>query len=198
MSNYIVVPVLTKPDLDNFKAISFKARPLQHYRKTLTGGGRGILRSMPMDIPGGGVNTKTACDELNNNPYVIAKKIDHDINTNYVCERIKSGIQDNMRGEDNKINKYADTQAYLRSRCMTYDQNNKGPKKCVGNNCNKEIIKKYGSVTSSSRILKLKVETIKNTDFYRGNLERLQTPNKNTQCLRWRRKGVDPKQTPCN
>lgn len=202
----VVVPVLTAPDL-NAEGTPFKARPIKHYRKRLLGGGSGILRSIPMDIPGGASHTnKVNCNDINNgNVYVIKENINHDIDC-LSCKPIRSGVQDNMMNKDGNIIKYRDTKAYLRSRCMTYEQNNKqNGSICNGNNlkCSSKTIinkpnnssgngggfKTQGAVSSGDRILRLKVNTINSNGIYRGDIEKINMVNKNTPCLRWRRQG---------
>jgi len=207
-STNIVVPVLTAPDL-NAAGTPFKARPLKHYRKRLVGGGSGKLRSMPMDIPGGMSHTnKKTCNDINSGDvYVIKENIDHVINCNDACKPIRSGVQDNMMDNDGNVVKYGDTRGYLRSRCMTFEQNTKPTSTCKTNNCeDKKIINKpnnssgndggfqtQGAVSSGDRILRLKVNTISSNCPYRGDVERYAV-NKNTRCLAWRRQGKNSKQ----
>tara|TARA_A100001015_G_C14910813_1_gene680419 strand:- start:604 stop:1272 length:669 start_codon:yes stop_codon:yes gene_type:complete len=205
-STNIVVPVLTEPDL-NAVGTPFKARPLKHYRKRLVGGGSGKLRSMPMDIPGGMSHTnKTNCNDINNGDvYVIKENINHVINCNDACKPIRSGIQDNMKDNNGNVIKYGDTMAYLRARCMSFEQNTKHMSPCNGNNqqCSSKTIihkpnnssghgggfKTQGAVSSGDRILRLKVNTISSNGIYRGDIEKINMTNKITPCLRWRRQG---------
>lgn len=125
-STNIVVPVLTAPPL-NPSHTPFKARPIRHYRKSLSGGGSGKLRSMPMDLPGGVTHTNSSnCPDINDGDvYVIKENIDSVINCNDACKPIRSGVQDNMTDNKGKVVKYGDARSYLRGRCMTYEQNTK-------------------------------------------------------------------------
>ena len=125
-STNIVVPVLTAPSL-NPPDTPFKARPLRHYRKSLSSGGSGKLRSMPMDLPGGVTHTNSSnCPDINGDDvYVIKENIDHVINCNDACKPIRSGVQDNMTDNNGKVVKYGDARSYMRARTMTYEQNTK-------------------------------------------------------------------------
>ena len=208
-STNIVVPVLTAPYLDA-ETPPYKARPLKHYRKRLVGGGSGKLRSMPMDIPGGMSHTnKTTCNDINSGDvYVIKENIDRVINCNDACKPIRSGVQDNMMDNDGNVVKYGDTRAYLRARCMSFEQNTKQHGSiCKGNNqqCSTKTIinkpnnssghgggfKTQGAVSSGDRLLRLKVNTISSNGIYRGDIEKINMTNKKTPCLRWRRQGVN-------
>lgn len=125
-STNIVVPVLTAPSL-NPPDTPFKARPLRHYRKSLSSGGSGKLRSMPMDLPGGVTHTNSSnCPDINDGDvYVIKENIDRVINCNDACKPIRSGVQDNMTDNNGKVVKYGDARSYMRARTMTYEQNTK-------------------------------------------------------------------------
>ena len=125
-STNIVVPVLTAPSL-NPPDTPFKARPLRHYRKSLSSGGSGKLRSMPMDLPGGVTHTNSSnCPDINGDDvYVIKENIDRVINCNDACKPIRSGVQDNMTDNEGKVVKYGDARSYMRARTMTYEQNTK-------------------------------------------------------------------------
>ena len=126
-STNIVVPVLTKPSLTPADS-PFKARPIRHYRKSLSGGSRSRkLRSMPMDLPGGVTHTNSInCPDINGeNVYVIKENIDNVINCNDACKPIRSGVQDNMMDNKGKVVKYSDARSYMRARTMTYEQNTK-------------------------------------------------------------------------
>lgn len=209
-STNIVVPVLTAPPL-NPSHTPFKARPIRHYRKSLSGGGSGKLRSMPMDLPGGVTHTNSSnCPDINDGDvYVIKENIDSVINCNDACKPIRSGVQDNMMDEQGKVIKYGDARSYLRARCMTYEQNNKQHEsKCQAGKCgDKAIINKpnnssghgggfktQGAVSSGDRILRLKLNTINSNGIYRGDIERINMVKKNTPCLAWRRQGKNSKQ----
>ena len=125
-STNIVVPVLTAPPL-NPSHTPFKARPIRHYRKSLSGGGSGKLRSMPMDLPGGVTHTNSSnCPDINDGDvYVIKENIDNVFNCNAACKPIRSGVQDNMTDNKGKVVKYGDARSYMRARTMTYEQNTK-------------------------------------------------------------------------
>lgn len=125
-STNIVVPVLTAPSLTP-PDTPFKARPLRHYRKSLSGGGSGKLRSMPMDLPGGVTHTNSSnCPDINDGDvYVIKENIDNVFNCNAACKPIRSGVQDNMTDNNGKVVKYGDARSYMRARTMTYEQNTK-------------------------------------------------------------------------
>lgn len=125
-STNIVVPVLTAPSLIP-PDTPFKARPIRHYRKSLSSGGSGKLRSMPMDLPGGVTHTNSSnCPDINGGDvYVIKENIDHVINCNDTCKPIRSGVQDNMTDNKGKVVKYGDARSYMRARTMTYEQNTK-------------------------------------------------------------------------
>ena len=125
-STHIVVPVLTAPSLTP-PDTPFKARPLRHYRKSLSGGGSGKLRSMPMDLPGGVTHTNSSnCPDINDGDvYVIKENIDNVFNCNAACKPIRSGVQDNMTDNNGKVVKYGDARSYMRARTMTYEQNTK-------------------------------------------------------------------------
>ena len=125
-STNIVVPVLTAPPL-NPSHTPFKARPLRHYRKSLSSGGSGKLRSMPMDLPGGVTHTNSSnCADINDGDvYVIKENIDRVINCNAACKPIRSGVQDNMTDNKGNVVKYGDARSYMRARTMTYEQNTK-------------------------------------------------------------------------
>ena len=77
----IVVPVLRKEEGINY------------YRKTLTGSTSGILRGMPMDIPGGLTATNFTCGT--DKGYILNETIDN--NVCYTNCKVKSGVQDNMK-----------------------------------------------------------------------------------------------------
>lgn len=125
-STNIVVPVLTAPSLTP-PDTPFKARPIRHYRKSLSSGGSGKLRSMPMDLPGGVTHTNSSnCPDINGGDvYVIKENIDRVINCNDTCKPIRSGVQDNMTDNKGKVVKYGDARSYMRARTMTYEQNTK-------------------------------------------------------------------------
>lgn len=125
-STNIVVPVLTAPSLTP-PDTPFKARPLRHYRKSLSSGGSGKLRSMPMDLPGGVTHTNSSnCPDINDGDvYVIKENIDNVFNCNAACKPIRSGVQDNMTDNNGKVVKYGDARSYMRARTMTYEQNTK-------------------------------------------------------------------------
>jgi len=125
-STNIVVPVLTAPSLTP-PDTPFKARPLRHYRKSLSSGGSGKLRSMPMDLPGGVTHTNSSnCPDINGGDvYVIKENIDNVFNCNAACKPIRSGVQDNMTDNKGKVVKYGDARSYMRARTMTYEQNTK-------------------------------------------------------------------------
>ena len=125
-STNIVVPVLTAPSLTP-PDTPFKARPIRHYRKSLSSGGSGKLRSMPMDLPGGVTHTNSSnCPDINGGDvYVIKENIDRVINCNAACKPIRSGVQDNMTDNKGKVVKYGDARSYMRARTMTYEQNTK-------------------------------------------------------------------------
>jgi hypothetical protein len=125
-STNIVVSVLTAPSLTPADT-PFKARPIRHYRKSLSSGGSGKLRSMPMDLPGGVTHTNSSnCADINGGDvYVIKENIDHVFNCNDACKPIRSGVQDNMTDNKGKVVKYGDARSYMRARTMTYEQNTK-------------------------------------------------------------------------
>lgn len=125
-STNIVVPVLTAPSLTP-PDTPFKARPIRHYRKSLSSGGSGKLRSMPMDLPGGVTHTNSInCPDINDGDvYVIKENIDNVFNCNAACKPIRSGVQDNMTDNKGKVVKYGDARSYMRARTMTYEQNTK-------------------------------------------------------------------------
>ena len=125
-STNIVVPVLTAPSLTPADT-PFKARPLRHYRKSLSSGGSGKLRSMPMDLPGGVTHTNSSnCPDINGGDvYVIKENIDRVINCNDACKPIRSGVQDNITDNKGNVVKYGDARSYMRARTMTYEQNTK-------------------------------------------------------------------------
>ena len=125
-STNIVVPVLTAPSLTP-PDTPFKARPLRHYRKSLSSGGSGKLRSMPMDLPGGVTHTNNSnCPDINDGDvYVIKENIDNVFNCNAACKPIRSGVQDNMTDNNGKVVKYGDARSYMRAITRTYEQNTK-------------------------------------------------------------------------
>ncbi len=170
------VPVLSKPDPDA-TGPAFKARPINHYRKRLTGtsvvGRAGV--GMPMDTPGG--TTHLGTTTCSDGTYVVKENIANDSSCviDISCNHIKSASTNLKRTY------YTDSRAYLRAKCKTYQQNTMiGDKKsgktnaydatsCYDSNCtNKEIIYKpsnsgfatQGAVSSGSRLLKLKVDTV--------------------------------------
>ena len=178
----IVVPVLRKEEGINY------------YRKTLTGSTSGILRGMPMDIPGGLTATNFTCGT--DKGYILNETIDN--NVCYTNCKVKSGVQDNMKDSNNNVIKYHDTKSYLRAKCMTYEQKNKKHDTKCSTDCNKIIINKksndqfktQGAVSSGARLQKLKVNTIQNNNTqYRGNLQRNFINNNTNSCYRWRRMG---------
>jgi len=171
------VPVWSKPD-PTASGPAFKARPINHYRRQLlpeTGSGSGNSAvGMPMDRPGGAVSLGTTdC----NGPKTVLKTNVANESDCVTCRPKKSA--------STKIDKkyYTDSRAYLRARCQTFDQKSKIGDKVDGStagfkstNCyvlsgceNKQnVIYKpsnnkfatQGAVSSGSRLLRLKVDTI--------------------------------------
>ena len=171
------VPVWSKPD-PTASGPAFKARPINHYRRQLlpeTGSGSGNSAvGMPMDRPGGAVSLGTT--ECNGPKTVLKTNVANE--SDYVTCRPK-------KSASTKIDKkyYTDSRAYLRARCQTFDQKSKIGEavaySTVGfksTNCydlsgceNKQnVIYKpsnnkfatQGAVSSGSRLLRLKVDTI--------------------------------------
>lgn len=169
------VPVWSKPN-PAATGPAFKARPINHYRRQLlpeTGSGSGNSAvGMPMDRPGGAVSLGTT--DCNDAKTVLKTNVAN--KSDFVTCPKKSA--------PTKIDKkyYTDSRAYLRARCQTFDQKSKiGEKVGVSTvefkstNCydlsgceNKQVIykpsnKKFatqGAVSSGSRLLRLKVDTI--------------------------------------
>lgn len=171
------VPVWSKPD-PTASGPAFKARPINHYRKQLlpaTGSGSGNSAvGMPMDVPGGAVSLGTT--DCNGAKTVLKTNVANESDC-VTCLPTKSA--------STKINKkyYTDSRAYLRARCQTFDQKSKIGEAVTGStvgfkstNCydlsgceNKQnVIYKpsnnkfatQGAVSSGSRLLRLKVDTI--------------------------------------
>ena len=177
------VPVWSKPD-PTASGPDFKARPINHYRRQLvptkgSGSGNSAI-GMPMDLPGGAVSLGTAdCNDvktvLKTN---IANESDRDKNC-YSKHNSEKRFYSASTIIDEKY--YTDNRAYLRARCQTFDQNSKIGEKaeaestvdfkstnCYGVSGCKNVIYKpnnkrfatQGAVSSGSRLLRLKVETI--------------------------------------
>ncbi len=171
------VPVWSKPD-PTASGPAFKARPINHYRRQLlpeTGSGSGNSAvGMPMDRPGGAVSLGTT--ECNDAKTVLKTNVANESDC-VTCRPKKSA--------STKIDKkyYTDSRAYLRARCQTFDQKSKIGEAVAGStvgfkstNCydlsgceNKQnVIYKpsnnkfatQGAVSSGSRLLRLKVDTI--------------------------------------
>tara|TARA_B100000902_G_scaffold396591_2_gene458049 strand:- start:1680 stop:2447 length:768 start_codon:yes stop_codon:yes gene_type:complete len=185
VSTNSAVPTWSKPD-PAASGPAFKARPINHYRKQLMPvSGRSNGNSaigMPMDTPGGTISLGTT--DCNGNQVVLKETITHDP-CNECYEKPTRSASTITRSASTivKKNYYTDSRAYMRSRCRTYDQNTSIGEKKVGSvnaynatNCydpsgcsiNKSVIYKpnntgfatQGAVSSGSRLLKLKVETI--------------------------------------
>lgn len=201
-----VVAVLSKPDI-NATHIPFKARPINHYRKRLNPTvGSGSIRSigMPMDIPGGShhLGSDTCPDER---VFVLKERILSDVSTKAECN-----ARMRVRGSANNTKKYYnDSRSYLKARCRTHAQNSSIGKKnddgtfastsCTNSDCDKRVIYNpnnrgfgtQGAVSSSNRLLKLKVDTISRTEgVYNGNPSARYVKNSGTnKCHRFRRNG---------
>ena len=220
-SKNAAVPVWSRPD-PAATGPAFKARPINHYRKQLmpadrSGTGNSAV-GMPMDTPGGAVNLgTTACGDEN---YVVKTTIKNDSD----CETCRP-----TKSASTKLEKkyYTDSRAYLRARCQTFDQkSNIGEKSGTdgfykSTNCydlskckNKQNVvykpnnKKFatqGAVSSGSRLLRLKVDTItrnassfssayghaaQNAGRYNGNFTAPYfLKSKENKCVPFRRKG---------
>ena len=168
------VPVWSKPD-PNASGPAFKARPINHYRRQLlpeTGSGSGNSAvGMPMDRPGGAVSLGTT--ECNDAKTVLKTNVANESDC-VTCRPKKSA--------STKIDKkyYTDSRAYLRARCQTFDQKSKIGEAVAGSTagfkstncydlsgCENVIYKPsnnkfatQGAVSSGSRLLRLKVDTI--------------------------------------
>ena len=219
------VPVWSKPDL-TASGPAFKARPIKHYRKRLlpeSGSGTGYSAvGIPMDRPGGSTNLGTT--DCNDAKYVLKTTIDNDSDC-VTCRPTKKA--------STKLNKnyYTDSRAYLRARCQTFEQKTKIGDNVSGNsykptNCydisgceNKPNVvykpnnKKFatqGAVSSSSRLQRLKVDTItrnaksfsaygdaaENAGRYNGNFTAPYfLKSKENKCMPFRRNG---KMTMCS
>lgn len=166
------VPVWSKPD-PTASGPAFKARPINHYRRQLlpeTGSGSGNSAvGMPMDRPGGAVSLGTT--DCNGAKTVLKTNVANE--SDCVTCRPK---------KDKNQKYYTDSRAYLRARCQTFDQKSKIGEAVAGStagfkstNCyesgceNKQnVIYKpsnnkfatQGAVSSGSRLLRLKVDTI--------------------------------------
>ena len=218
-SKNAAVPVWSRPD-PTATGPAFKARPINHYRKQLMpadGSGTGNSAvGMPMDTPGGAVNLGTAaCGDAN---YVVKTTIKNDSD----CETCRP-----TKSASTKLDKkyYTDSRAYLRARCQTFDQKSKIGEKTDGfyksTNCydlsgcknkqnvvykpNNNKFATQGAVSSGSRLLRLKVDTItrnassfssayghaaQNAGRYNGNFTAPYfLKSKENKCVPFRRKG---------
>ena len=201
-----VVAVLSKPER-NASHIPFKPHQINHYRKRLNPTvGSGSIRSigMPMDIPGGShhLGSDTCPDERS---FVIKERILRDVTTKAECNA-RMRVRGSAR---NTKTYYNDSRSYLKARCRTHAQNSTIGEKitdntfksatCTNSDCDKKIIYKpnntgfgtQGAVSSSNRLLKLKVDTISRSEgVYNGNPSARYIINSGTnKCNRFRRNG---------
>ena len=219
-SKNAAVPVWSRPD-PTATGPAFKARPINHYRKQLmpaNGSGTGNSAvGMPMDTPGGVVNLGTT--ECNDANYVVKTTIKNNPDC-ATCRPTKSA--------STKLEKkyYTDSRAYLRARCQTFDQKSRIGEKSEtdgfykSTNCydlsmcenkqrvifkpNNKGFATQGAVSSGSRLLKLKLETItqnanslsayglaaQNAGRYNGNFTAPYfLKSKENKCVPFRRKG---------
>jgi len=209
-----VVSVLSKPDSTNVNPTPFKPRQISHYRKRLKPTpGSGSIRSigMPMDIPSGshhlGIET---CPS--GNVFVIKERIPKDVSTRAAADarqRVRGSAPRSCKSANNKNKYYNDNKSYLKARCRTYAQNSTIGKEntdntfksvtCTNSECDKKVIYKpsntgfgcQGAVSSSNRLLKLKVDTISRTEgVYNGNPNARYIINSGkNKCKRFRRNG---------
>lgn len=179
-----VVAVLSKPDL-SYKQ-DFKPRPINHYRKRLIPNeGSGSLKTvgMPMDIPGGSHHLgTTTCPD--NKVFVIKERIITDTqckrtgDANKARQRVR-GSAPRPCGSNTNKKYYNDSRSYLKARCRTHAQNLSLGKQnddddtftstsCTDTECDKRVIYKpsnekfhtQGAVSSSNRLLRLKVDSV--------------------------------------
>ena len=217
------VPTWSKPEKIS-NVTHGKARPIQHYRKQLmpsssSGRGSNSAVGMPMDIPGGSSVTSAseACLALSTK----VNNVDHCINKACVDgSDVRRTSEKKYYAATTKLSKnyYTDSRAYLRSRCKTFDQNSKIKK--VGNDqfqstscynvvkndgtsihpCGSKTVaskpERAGAVSSSSRLLRLREETLKNNDPYIDPNISMRYPSdtflfrkKNTPCMNHRKNG---------
>ena len=112
-------------------------------------------------------------------------------------------------GNQNQSTKYYnDNRSYLKARCRTHSQNSSIKKNlddtfsstsCTNTECNKRVIfnpsnksfRTQGAVSSSNRLLRVKVDNVRRTDgVYNGNPNaRYVLSSKPGQCKRYRRNG---------
>jgi len=211
------VPTWSKPETISNVGHG-RARPIQHYRKQLmpsssSGRGSNSAVGMPMDIPGGSSVTSVsdACLALSEK----VNNVDHCINKACIDgSDVRRNSEKKYYPATTKLSKnyYTDSRAYLRSRCKTFDQNSKI--KNVANDqfqstscydvvkndgttihtCGSKTVayKPKGAVSSSSRLLRLKENTLKNND---PNISRRYPSdtylfrNKKTPCMNHRKNG---------
>ena len=229
-SKNAAVPVWSRPD-PTATGPAFKARPINHYRKQLmpaNGSGTGNSAvGMPMDTPGGAVNLGTADCNGDDAKYVVKTTIKNDSDCAECVTNNKSEKKYYSASTKLDNNYYTDSRAYLRARCQTFDQKSKiGEESKTADgfykstNCydlsgceNKQNVvykpnnKKFatqGAVSSGSRLLRLKVDTItrnansfsayghaaQNAGRYNGNFTAPYfLKSKENKCVPFRRKG---------
>ena len=214
------VPTWSKPETISNVGHG-RARPIQHYRKQLmpsSSSGRvsNSAVGMPMDIPGGSSVTLASDVCL-----ALSTKVndgDHCINKACVDgSDVRRTSEKKYYAATTKLSKnyYTDSRAYLRSRCKTFDQNSKIKKvandqfqstSCYNvvkkdgitiiHRCGSKTVvykpKGPGAVSSSSRLLRLKENTLENND---PNISRRYPSdtylfrNKKTPCMNHRKNG---------
>ena len=209
------IPVWSRPD-PSAEGPAFKARPINHYRKQLmpaSGSGSGNSAvGTPMDRPGGTVNLGTT--DCKGAKIVLKTAIANDSDCTTCVTNKNSEKKYYSASTKLKKDYYTDSRAYLRARCQTFEQNNKigevndnANNSYKSTNCydldncslNKQVIYKpnnkgfatQGAVSSSSRLLKLKKETITQNDRrYNGNFTApYSVKSKENKCTRFRRNG---------
>jgi hypothetical protein len=161
------IPSFSRPDLTAAGPV-FKAQPINHWRKQLFplgmsgGNNRRAGISLPMNTPNGAVVSDTLGDARCLNDYIVT----HDVTTCHIFRRASTLL---------KKNYFSDRKAYLRSRTLLYEQKlTQNPNCCAGtgtsagssvpspsiSNLNNKKYGQQGAVDSSSRLTRLKLDTV--------------------------------------
>jgi hypothetical protein len=177
-----LVPSFSRPDL-TAAGPAFKAQPINHWRKQLIplgmsgGSNRRAGISLPMNTPSGAVAT---IDEatLGNARCLKDSIVEDNVTTCHIIRRASTLL---------KKNYYSDRKAYLRSRTLLYEQKlTQNPNCCQAgtdadagtgpspspsiSNLNNKKFGQQGAVDSSSRLTRLKLDTVNtNAASYRAD-----------------------------
>lgn len=185
ISTNSIVPSYSRPD-PNATGTAFKANPIKHWRKQLiptpNSGSQRVGISLPMNTPGGSVYLgnvpeNTSCLLATDSAAGIKEDI-----TKIVCVPCNPAAKQ-IRRASTLLNKnyYTDTKGYLRSRGISYIQNLTQVSVCpipISTSCNPNPtvykpnntqFSQQGAVDSSSRITRLKLDTVnKNAASYQA------------------------------